>query len=128
MPFDPRNPLPRNTLRLIRATGPGQASPERLRAAAIGGFVAAVALYALLDDWWLAGVPLALSAFGCYGISLQATQSLDAAHREAPERRLALRLARVAAVAIGTLAWSLALILALGTAFEWEPLMDLLGR
>src|SRR5688572_13750960 len=51
MPFDPRNPLPRNTLRAIRATGPGQASPERLRAAAVGGVVAAVALYALLDDW-----------------------------------------------------------------------------
>ena len=128
MPFDPLRPLPRHTLRVIRATGPGQASPARLRAAAIGGIVAAVALYALLDDWWLAGVPLALCAFGCYGLSLQATQALDIAHERARNRRRALRMIRVAAVTIGAVAWSLALLLALGTAFEWEPVMDLLGR
>jgi hypothetical protein len=128
LPFDPRNPLPRNTLRAIRATGPGQASPERLRAAAVGGFVAAAALYALLDDWWLAGVPLALCAFGCYGLALQATHALDIAHAPAPARRGALRLVRVAAITVGTVAWTIALLMALGTTVEWEPLMDALGR
>jgi hypothetical protein len=128
LPFDPRNPLPRPTIRAIRASGPGQASPARLRLAAVGGGVAAVGLYALLDDWWLAGVPLALCAFGCYGLALQATHALDIAHARAPARRGALRLVRVAAVTVGVAAWTIALLMALGTTVEWEPLMDALGR
>ena len=128
MPFDPRNPLPRPTIRAIRASGPGRASPVRLRMAAVGGCVAAVALYALLADWWLAGVPLALGAFGCYGLALQATHALDIAHAPAPRRRRALRLVRVAAITVGAVAWTIALLMAVGTTVEWEPLMDALGR
>ena len=128
MPFDPRHPLPRQTVRAIRATAAGQASPDKLRALALGGIVAAVAGWALLDDWWLAGVPLAVCAFGCYGLAMQATQALDLEHAKARQRRLVLRLVRVAAITVGTVACTVALLMALGTTVEWEPLMDALGR
>ena len=128
MTFDPRNPLPRTTVANIRATASGQASPVRLRVLAAAGFVVALLAFVLLDDWWLAFLPLAASAFGAWGLAQQATQALDVRHAKATGTRTALRLVRVATMTLGVAALALATILVIGTAVEWEPLMDWLGR
>ncbi len=81
------------------------AGRARLAVWAVGGAIEAVGVALVLPRLWLlAPLLLCVAAIGAWGLASQRTLTLDAAHLPARRERLALRAARLAAVAIGTAA------------------------
>ena len=98
------------------------AGRARLAVWAIGGAVEAAAVALVLPRLWLlAPLLLCIASIGAWGLASQ--RALDAARLPARKERLALRAARLAAVAIGTIAAIVAaygaLLLLLGP--RWGP-------
>ncbi|HKG90461.1 MAG TPA: hypothetical protein VKA84_01140 [Gemmatimonadaceae bacterium] len=128
MAFDPYRPLPRKTEFDIRASGAGDASPSRLRAALVLGALGACIVYALTDSWWLGAWPLCLAIFALHGLSSQFQYELDLRHDAAPVVRRVLHLSRVSLKILWAVTALAGLTLLLGTTLEWEWVMELLGR
>ena len=128
MSFDPYRPLPRRTEFDIRASGAGEASPARLRAALALGAAGALLAYTLTDAWWLGAWPLCLAIFALHGLSSQYQYLLDLRHDAAPRMRLALHVSRVTLALLWVATFLAGLTLLVGTTLEWVWLMELLGR
>ena len=96
----------------------------RLAMWAAGGAAEAVAVALVLPRLWvLSPLLLCVAAIGTWGLAAQRVRTLDAAQLPARNQRLALRIARIAAVTIGTIAAIAAaygaLLLLLGP--RWGP-------
>jgi hypothetical protein len=100
--FDPKKPLERTTLRNVRATGVGQASPARLNGFIILGTLGAAVIRLAIPTWWVLATPLVcLACFGLWGRSAQHTQMLNVRHERKLGLRRALTAVRWLAVALG---------------------------
>jgi len=76
----------------------------RLALWAVGGVIEAAAVPLVLPKFWvLSPLLLCVAAIGAWGLAAQKVQTLDAAQLPAPRQRLALKIARIAAVTIATL-------------------------
>ena len=128
MAFDPYSPLPRKTEFDIRATGAGDASPTRLRAALVLGACGAFVVYAVTDSWWLGAWPLCLALFALHGISSQYQYTLDLRHDAAPRVRQALHLSRLTLKLLWAATALAGITFLLGTSLEWEWVMELIER
>ncbi len=100
------------------------AGRARLAVWAIGGAVEAAAVALVLPRLWLlAPLLLCIASIGAWGLASQRIGTLDAACLPARKERLALKAARLTAVAVGTVAAIAAaygaLLLLLGP--RWGP-------
>ncbi len=103
--FDPNRPLERTTLRNVRATGVGQASPARLNGFIVLGTLGAAIIRLAIPTWWVLATPLVcLACFGLWGRSAQHTQMLNVRHERRPELRRALKAVRWVAILLGAAA------------------------
>jgi hypothetical protein len=96
----------------------------RLAVWAIGGVLEAAAIALVLPRFWvLTPLLLCVACIGAWGLATQRVHTLDAAPAPARVQRLALRIARTAALVIGTIAAIAtaygALLLLLGP--RWGP-------
>ena len=96
----------------------------RLAVWAIGGVLEAVAIALVLPQFWvLSPMLICTASIGAWGLAARRVQTLDAAQQPARYQRRALRIARTAAVIIGTIAAIAtadgALLLLLGP--RWGP-------
>jgi hypothetical protein len=80
------------------------ASPRRLAAWAFGGVLDAVGIALVLPGWWLLAPPLvSIASIGAWGLAAQRVQVLQAAN--APrDAVVALKVAKLTAVVVGTVA------------------------
>lgn len=100
--FDPAKPLERTTLRNVRATGVGQASPARLNGFIVLGTLGAALIRMTIPSWWVLATPLVcLACFGLWGRAAQYTQMLNVRHERRPGLRRALETVRWLAVLLG---------------------------
>ena len=71
----------------------------------IVGAHGALAIGVFATPWWLLAMPLAcIAAFGAWGLAAREADELEAAHADAPVRRIAWRAAEAAAVLVGVTA------------------------
>lgn len=126
MAFDPSAPISRRTLFELKSTGAAHASYSRLVTTLVLALLAGVLAFVFLNDWWFGFFPLVLASFTLFGISEKEAQQLDIEHHPSASRRTVLRLVRVAAMAFGVASLLLGLMMVLGTALEWDWMLDLL--
>jgi hypothetical protein len=103
-PF-PAAAAPRETVYDLVAAWALRAPRRRLWVWAIGGSVDAVGIALVRPGLWLVAMPLvSVAAIGAWGLAAQRTLALDASPAPAPRRRRALKVAKAAALTLGTVA------------------------
>jgi len=94
---------PRETAYDLIAAWALRAPRRQLAVWAIGGAVDAGALAVVVPGLWLLGMPfLSMAAIGAWGLAARRLRDLDAAPLPSPRRSRALRIAKTAAVVLGT--------------------------
>ncbi len=126
MVFDPSAPISRRTLFELKSSGAAHASYRRLVTTLVLALLAAVLGFTFLHDWWFGFFPLVLVSFTLFGISEKESQQLDIEHHPSAPRRSVLRLVRIAAIGLGAASLLLGVTMVLGTALEWDWMLDLL--
>jgi hypothetical protein len=101
-PF-PATTAPRETVYDLVGAWALRATRRRLEVWAIGGAVDAIGIALVLPRLWLVAMPLvSVAAIGVWGLAARPAADPNAA--PSPRRRLALKCARAAALALGTAA------------------------
>jgi len=120
----PAMPAPRETAFDLVAAWALRANQRRLATWAIGGALDAIGIGLVRPGWWLAGLPfVCIASIGGWGLAAQRLRLLDGTEQPASGPHRLLRLAKVAALVLGTAAAVAAaygaLWLVLGT--RWGP-------
>ena len=108
--FDSPSSATDRTLFDLLASAARRTPRARLADCFIVGTHGALAIGVFATPWWLLAMPLAcVAAFGAWGLAARAADELEAAHLEAahadaPVRRIAWRAAEAAAVLVGVTA------------------------
>lgn len=96
---------PRGTVYDLIADWARRAPRRRLVTWAIGGAADAVGIVVVRPGWWLAATPLlCLASVGAWGLASQRERALDAGAAASGGQRRLLRVARLAAIVLGTAA------------------------